>query len=175
MAAHKLAKEKEWHQPHDNGTSRRQQIIHNLCIGVRNEDGVVIPKLLSMLIHPKDETSKTVCDALFSKVEQLGMMLNKWRAKHESMFPGDKHGIPDWNELTLTKLSNAGVITTVTCNTARKTTTNVIHEIQNRNAQDNNEDNADAVTAKPIRQDCMNHLQNVWFEHVNKVFEYIPF
>ena len=82
---------------------------------------------------------------------------------HELLY-GNNHDIPLAEALTLTKLANHGVITTNTCNGARKTAQLLIEAVRNKCE----EEGMNLATIKLYLLDYHNHLRNVWTGKMNK-------
>ena len=78
--------------------------------------------LLSSNIFATDETATTVVRTIENTVKEKGELLGKWSdIMHATLYGEDNpHSIPPANSLDLSKLVTGGVITTDTCNTARK-------------------------------------------------------
>ena len=80
----------------------------------------MLPTLLSTSIIPENETSETLADAIASEVEKKAALLSDWKAIPERMFPNRQHDIPAGSQLSIGKLSEYGLVTTDTCNSAQK-------------------------------------------------------
>ena len=107
-------------------------------------------------IIPENEQSETVCNSILDAIEDKGTLLTKWKDMYESLYDDD-HNIPLTEALTITKLSNHGIITTDTCNAARKTARLLDKAIRAMCLEKGmNEDEI-----RIYLFDCMNHLRNV--------------
>ena len=114
-------------------------------------------------IIPENERSATICESILDAIEDKGKLLTKWRDAYELLYDDD-HDIPLAEELTITKIANNGVITTDTCNGARKTAELLVAEIRALCI-------AKGMTEDEIRMyllDCYNHLRNVWIGAMDK-------
>ena len=121
LAIFRLAKSKYWKQMYTNGTLRLQSQITNLVIDQQDDDvGKLVSILLTANIIPENKSPETACDSIMEAVKQKGQLLTKWSNMHEFLFEYN-HNIPLAEGFTLTNLANCGVITTDTCNAARKT------------------------------------------------------
>ena len=86
-----------------------------------DEDDIYTPLLLSSSIYPEDESSKTVVRVLVDIIQEKGEMLQGWISMHQLMFGiDDEHSIPPSTYLNLSKMFDGGLVTTYTCNSARK-------------------------------------------------------
>ena len=122
LAAYRLGRSKKWKQLFTDGTSRRQTAYTNLAISIEEDDEEMLtPLLLSSSIYATDETAETVVLAIENTAREKGELLGRWIDMHSTLFgEEDPHSIPPANSLDLSKLATGGVITTDTCNTARK-------------------------------------------------------
>ena len=91
-----------------------------MSIEIQSEEGRFIPVLLDTNILPENEESNTILAAIFRTVEMKGILLTRWIEMHERMFEAASHDIPLADKLSLVKLGNHGIITTDSCNAARK-------------------------------------------------------
>ena len=124
--------------------------------------------LISSCIFPEDERSETVCKAIIETLSDKAKLLDQWILVHQSMF-GNDHDIPSATEVHLSKL-NRGIITTDTCNSARRIShllADAIRMAVEEKIQQNGK-NPEELTIMVLTQDCHHHLQNVWIEAVNK-------
>ena len=72
--------------------------------------------------------------------------------------------IPESNQLLLTKLTQDGMVSTDTCNTAHKTQRLLCEVIKNLGFEKGMSEDDIHV----LENDCWNHLRNVWFSAVVK-------
>ena len=163
LAAYRLAKKESWKQLFTDGTSRRQSAKQNLSIAIQSEEGRFIPVLLDTNILPENEESNTILAAIFRTVEMKGILLTRWIEMHERMFEAASHDIPLADKLSLVKLGNHGIITTESCNDARKLDKNIGRNIVDMACEANitfTDDNDETVTYGPIiyEEYCHHHL-----------------
>ncbi len=165
LAAEKLGKSKKWKQAYTDATSRKQTAIVNLSVSIVDELGDFLPILLTTGIIPENEKSEELCKTILEVIADKGQLLDKWKQVHEELF-GNDHDIPDSSELNVTKLANHGVITTDTCNSARKLSRLLREAIAEKARQ---EGILDEDKIKVHQMDCHHHLRNVWIGAMNRI------
>ena len=157
LAAYRLAGSKYWKQLHTDGTSRRQSSKVNLVVNVQEEDGSLVPIVLTTNILPVNDASAVVCESICDAIDNQGKLLTKWSVQHEAMFDTD-HTIPKEEEMSLSKASNYATVNTDTCNQAQKLNVLLVEAIENCCRERNiPEDEIKVFTVH-----CHNHLRNVW-------------
>ena len=97
---------------------------------------------------------------MLPQIVKLKERLQRWREVTEREFP-DQPDLLDListeDDIDLQKLASTGAITTDTCNSARKTRRLLVE-----------------IIGCVYKQDCLNHLHNVWINAVaNAVSEYM--
>jgi len=127
------------------------------------------PLLISSCILPEDEKSETVCNSIIATLKEKASLLDGWISMHEKLFPDDDHGIPSANAVHLSKL-NWGLITTDTCNSARKLSKLLAEKVKEAVVEKMNQSGEEISndTVNVLTQDCHNHLRNVWIGAVTK-------
>ena len=170
LAAYKLAEYEYYGQLHTDSTQRRQISRENILIRPRNNNGILLPPtLLTASIIAENSKSTTIANAIITAIREKSHLLTGWQSECKKMFPEYEHTIPNAAKISISKLHNGGVVTTDTCNAARKVARSLVnniieHEIQRRQEQR-------IIAPKEIeifRQDCHNHLRNVWIGWINK-------
>ena len=175
LAAYRLGRSKKWKQLFTDGTSRQQTAYTNLAISIEEDDEEMLtPLLLSSSIYATDETAETVVLAIENTVKEKGELLDKWIGMHCTLFGEDyPHSIPPGTSLHLSKLATGGVITTDTCNTARKISRllcDVIKQyaIAQMEATLTEGEVVDESQLVVMRVDCHHHLRNIWIGAIVK-------
>jgi hypothetical protein len=122
---------------------------------------------LSSGILVENKTAECLTGSIVRTFKEGGKLLEGWRRILKRLHPHCQdliNMIPQSNELTLTKLAKDGMVSTDTCNTARKTQRllcEVIRKLCFEKWLMQDEINV-------LENDCWNHLQNVWFGAVVK-------
>jgi hypothetical protein len=88
---------------------------------------------------------------LSAKIESLKHRLIRLHEVMKNRFPGSSHFIPLPEQIDIQKLQHGGVITTDTCNQAKKVRRILCQLVDGA-----------------LDYDCMNHLRNVWFGIMEK-------
>ena len=129
---------------------------------------MLTPLLLTSSIYATDETAETVALAIENTANEKGELLDKWSDMHSTLFGEDEeHSIPPANSLTLSKLGTGGVITTDTCNTARKLSRKLVEKVveasrRKLQAKLPEGEVLDEIVIMALRADCHHHLRNIW-------------
>jgi hypothetical protein len=109
-----------------------------------------------------------VCKAIIDTLKDKASFLDQWIEVHEAMF-GTTHDIPPGESIHLFKLRD-DVITTDTCTTARLLSSLVSEKVEEAMQIKISEEGGDIANAtiNTYRQDCHNHLRNVWIGAVTR-------
>ena len=124
------------------------------------------PLLISSSIFPENDKAETVCMSILDALKEKASLLDQWIMVHESMY-GPNHDIPSAESIHLSKMRD-GIVTTDTCNTARALSELISFEIKEaikKKIVDTGGD-PDYEEINVYRQDCHNHMRNVWIKHV---------
>ena len=85
---------------------------------------------------------------------------------HERIFPNRQHDIPAGSQLSIGKLSEYGLVTTDTCNSAQKLNRLLCENIELTALEDGIKLTKEEVQV--CSQWCHNHLRNIWIGATNK-------
>ena len=110
-----------------------------------------------------------MCKAIIDTLKDKASLLDQWIEVHEAMFGASSHDIPPGESIHLSKLRD-GVITTDTCNAARLLSSLVSEKVEEAVQLKLSEEGGDIANAtiNTYRQDCHNHLRNVWIGAVTR-------
>ncbi len=123
LAAYQLGRADSYEQLFTDGTSRRQTAIQNAVVGILTDGGFKMVTLLSSILA-ENETSECLTGSIIRTFKEGGQLLDDWRIVLERLYPSRQDlldMIPQLQALILAKLANDGMVSTDTCNTARKT------------------------------------------------------
>ena len=161
LAAYRLGKANDWQQLFSDGTSRRQSAIQNLIIGIK-EDSKLRNIALSSSLILKGESSEEQFEAIAAMIARGGERLKRWADVCETKYPSYEHDIPKDICMNIGKLSRGGLITSDTCNAARKTRRIIVSKISEAATELRKEG------VNVLEVDCWNHLRNVWLGGMTK-------
>jgi hypothetical protein len=122
------------------------------------DGGIFKSLILSTSTILKDELSETQCNSIVTTIEECGRMLARWAEVTEEMYPDFQHDIPDKSEMSISKLAKGGLLTSDTCNTARKIRLLLCEKIEEAAREKGLPEDEINV----LEGDCWNHLRNVW-------------
>ncbi len=107
-----------------------------------------------------------LCQSILDTLKEKASLLDQWIAVHESMY-GNNHDIPSAESIHLSKIRD-GIVTTDTCNSARALSEFISFEIEEAIKQKIVDSGGDPDSEKinVYRQDCHNHMRNIWIKHV---------
>ncbi len=177
LAAYQLRKADSYEQLLTDGTSLRQTAIQNAVVGILTDGGFKMVTLLSGILA-ENKTVECPTGSVVRTFKEGGKLLEGWRTVLTWLYPHCQdliNMIPQSNEFTLTKLAKNGMVSTDTCNTARKTQIllcGVIRKLCFEKGSTQDKINV-------LENDCWNHLHNVWFgaivnelsSHLGKVLQ----
>eukprot|EP00986_Skeletonema_menzelii_P009655 scaffold4425_cov91-Skeletonema_menzelii.AAC.1 len=86
-------------------------------------------RCLSIVLCPLSLSDTYIVVPLFCQSRDKGTLLTKWKKKHEELFPGDAHDIPDAASFNLSKLDDGGIVSTDTCPAAQLLNKSLVDEI----------------------------------------------
>ena len=124
------------------------------------------PLLLSASIFPEDERSETVCTSIINCIKEKANLLDQWREVHEDLF-GDCHNIPNSEEMGLAKFDGA-TFNADTCYGARLTSEKLLAKVEDAVKEVVAIEEGGERSIILLRQDCHQHLRNVWIGAINK-------
>ncbi len=159
LAAYQLGKVDSYEQLFTGGTSWRQTAIQNAVVGILTDSGFKMVTLSSG-IPAENETAKCLTGSIIRTFKEGGQLLNDWRIVLERLYPSRQDlldMIPQSQALTLDKLANDGMVSTDTCNTARKTRRLLCKAIRMVAIEQGLREESINI----MENDCWNHLRNV--------------
>ena len=166
IAVRKLELSPTWLHCFTDCTNRRQSAKQNFAVTIKDYGGKLLPTLPSTSIIPENETSETLVDAITSRVAKKAALLSDWKVMHERIFPNRQHEILDDSQLSNGKLSEYGLVTTDTCNSAQKLNRLICEKIEFKVLADGIQLIKDEVQV--CSQWCHNYLRNIWIGDTNK-------
>ncbi len=123
LAAYQLGRADSYEQLFTDGTHRRHTAIQNAIVGILTDGGFKMVTLLSGILA-ENETAGCLTGSIIRTFKEGGQLLDDWRLVLECLYPSCQDlldMIPQLQALTLAKLANDDMVSTETCNTARKT------------------------------------------------------
>ena len=94
LAAYRIGKVEQWDKLFYDSTGRRQNYLHNLVIGVIDEEHLC-PLILSTSIILKGETSEQQVDTVLSTIGGYGERLQRWVEVLNHSHTSYQYYIPD--------------------------------------------------------------------------------
>jgi hypothetical protein len=166
LAAYRLGRADSYEQLFTDDTSRRQTAIQNAVVGILTDGGFKMVNLLSGILA-ENETAKCLTGSIIRLFKEAGQLLDDWRIVLERLYPSCQdllNMIPQLQALTLAKLANDAMVSTDTCNTARKTRHLLCKAVRTVAIEQGFREESINV----MENDCWNHLCNVCFGAVIK-------
>ena len=120
LLAYSIGELDQWDKLFSNNTGRRQTDLHNLVIGVIDEEHLR-PLILSTSIILKGETSEQKVDSLLSTIAGCGNWLQWWKEVLDHWHPSYHYDISDPSSMNIGKLGRFATLASDTCNGVRKT------------------------------------------------------
>jgi hypothetical protein len=159
-------KSRRYEQLITDGTSWRQTAIQNAVVGILTDGGFKMVNLSSGILA-ENETAKCLTGSIICTFKEGGQLLDDWRIVLKRLYPSRQDlldMIPQSQALTSAKLANDGMVSTDTCNTARKTRCLLCKAIRTVAIEQGFREESINV----MENDCWNHLRNFWFGAVIK-------
>jgi hypothetical protein len=159
LAAYRLGNATSWKQLHTDETGRQQKQLVNVVINIVNEGGDFKSICLSGSIIAEDSTAEEQSRAIIASFSEAGQLLQEWTQVTIDMFPKRQdlaNMIPDPSHMCPTKLLG-GMISTDTCNTARKTRQTLSNHIIQMGRDRGFNDEALVL----YQGNCHQHLRNI--------------
>jgi hypothetical protein len=166
LAAYQLGRADSYKQLFTDGTSWRQTAIQNAVMGILRDGGFKMVTLLSGILA-ENENAECLTGSIIRTFKESGQLLDDWRIVLKRLYPSCQDlldMIPQLQALTLAKLANDGMVSTDTCNTARKKICLLCKAIRTVAIEQGFREESINV----MENDCWNHLRNVWFGAVIK-------
>ena len=109
----------QWDKLLSDGTGRCQIFLHNLVIGIIDEERLC-PLIISTSTILEVETSEHQVDAVLSTIEGCGKWLQRWVEVLEHSNPSYHNYIPYPRSINIGKLGSGGALMSDTCDGKRR-------------------------------------------------------
>ena len=109
----------KWDQLFSDGTGRCHTTLHNLVIGVIDEE-LLCTNILSTYIILEGEASEQQVDDVLSTISGFGKRLQWWEDGLDNSHPSYYQDIPETRSMNIGKFGSSGDLALDTCNGEKK-------------------------------------------------------